>query len=266
MKKFVTALFLGLSSQIGMTQDVEISWEKAHIFVPGRSSKISINEISLKSPHPVVIYLHGCSGIAPNHGGRWGEHMSSWGFVVILPDSMARPGRRSNCEQRSFSTGSFPQAHTYRQEEIRYAIEQLKKHSWADVANVFLFGHSEGGVATATYTGDFFKGLIISGWSCSGGIYGPQRIPVLAVAFEQDPWFYGTSWGGRCSNGLFGKRDLVRVDIPGKGHDTVWVKEARDAVFEFLKKYTTGHNIAMPEIKPIETSPDEPVEELKALN
>lgn len=265
MKKILSFIFLIFCTQAVLAQDVEVSWEKAHVFVPGRSSRISINEINLTAPHPVVIYLHGCSGIAPNHGGRWGEHMSSWGFIVILPDSMARPSRRSNCDQRSFSVGAFPQAHEYRQQEIRFAIDQLKKKPWADTSNVFLFGHSEGGVATSAYRGEFFKGLIISGWSCSGGILAPERIPALAVVFKEDPWIYG-AWGGRCSNGLFGKRDLLRIDIPGRGHDTVWVKEARDAVFEFLRRHTSGHKIALPEIKPIEIPSDEPTEELKALN
>lgn len=265
MKKQLCSISIFCLAAYAQAADVEVSWDKAHVFIPGRTSRIAINEVALQKPHPVVIYLHGCSGIAPNHGGRWGEHMSSWGFVVILPDSMARPSRRSNCEQRSFSVGSFPQAHAYRQQEIQYAIEQLKKQPWADTSNVFLFGHSEGGVATAAYPGDFFKGLVISGWGCSGGIYAPQKIPALAIAFDEDPWIYG-SWGGKCSNGLFGKRELTRIDIPGRGHDTVWVKEARDAVFAFLKRHTDSHQVALPEIKPLLVSPGEPDEELKALN
>jgi dienelactone hydrolase len=261
--KLIFLMAAGFSSTLVSATGVEVSWEKSHVFIPGRSSRVKISEIPSDKAYPVIIYLHGCSGIAPNHGGRWGEYLSSWGFIAILPDSMARPGRYSNCEQKTHTTGSFPQAHLYRQQEIAYAIEQLKQSPWADKNNVYLFGHSEGGVAAAEYSGSFFKGLIISGWNCAFGITSPDTVPVLAVAFNQDPWF---RLSGRCSKAPWSKREITRVDLPGPFHDTVWVQEAREAAFDFLKARTTNHQIAQPKSTFTPTRDDGPEEVLQLLN
>ncbi len=88
----------------------------------------SIADLRLDKKYPVVIYLHGCGGITSSNDTRWGKFLSEMGFVVILPDSLARPGRISNCDTSAKKTSNrFPMAIPYREQEIFYSINELKK-------------------------------------------------------------------------------------------------------------------------------------------
>ncbi len=130
-----------------------------------------------------------------------------------------------------------------RQEEIQFAVEQLKKSPWADSKNIFLMGHSEGGVAAARTRLGGFRGIIISAWHCTSannpdfdGIFAPLDTPVLTLEWVRDTWYAGTPRDGSCAN-KFGERKKARqVMLNGSGHNTSWEREARDAVAQFLKE------------------------------
>jgi poly(3-hydroxybutyrate) depolymerase len=222
---------------------VAMSWEKAQVFVPDMFFKTTPNKVTGNKPMPVVIYLHGCTGIDPNHDVRWGEFIKGLGYIAVLPDSMARPGRKSNCDPRTKRTGAFPQAHAMRMEEIRYALEQVKKSAWADTNNIFLMGHSEGGHAAAGNRLADFRGIIISGWTCtdsaragSDGIFAPLETPILTLEWDHDAWREGTPLQGSCAN-KFGERKKARqVLFHGTQHSTYDQLKARDAVAQFLKE------------------------------
>jgi dienelactone hydrolase len=223
--------------------DVAMSWEKAEVFVPGRFFKTTPNKVTVKRPLPVVIYLHGCTGIDPDHDARWGDFIKGLGYIAVLPDSMARPGRKSNCDPRTKRTGAFPQAHAMRMEEIRYALEQVKKSAWADTNNIFLMGHSEGAAAAARNRLVDFRGIIISGWTCTDsarpnfdGIFVPLETPILTLIWDHDAWYEGTPRQGSCAN-KFGERKKARqVLFHGTQHSTYDQREAREAVAQFLKE------------------------------
>ena len=219
------------------------SWEEATVLVPGRIFSIAPHKVNVDKPLPVVIYMHGCTGITADHDLRWGHFIKGLGFIAILPDSMARPGRRQNCDPRTRSGGAFPQAHAMRQEEIRYALEQIKKSRWADSKNVYLMGHSEGGQAAARNKLGEFRGVIISGWTCTqaddpdrDGIFAPLDTPILALEWDRDPWRVGRPSEGSCAN-KFGERKKARqVLFSGSEHATYDQAEARSAVAQFLKE------------------------------
>ncbi len=184
--------------------DVDTTWDKAVVFVPGSVGKTTPDKVAVNNPLPVVIYLHGCTGINPRHDEGWGDFIRGLGYVAVLPDSMARPGRRSNCDAKTKSGGYFLQANEMRLEEIGYALEQVKKSAWADTNNVYLMGHSEGGTAAARTKLAGFRGIIISGWTCTD---------------------------------KFGKRKKARqVLFSGSQHGTYGQQEARDALAQFLKE------------------------------
>jgi dienelactone hydrolase len=224
--------------------NVARSWDAATVLVPGQLFATSPHRVTVDKPLPVVIFMHGCTGITGNHDLRWGHYLKGLGFITVLPDSMARPGRRSNCDPRAKRLGFFPQAHAMRQEEIRYAVEQIRKSSWADAGNVFLMGHSEGGSAAARNRLGGFRGVIISAWSCTharnpgfDGIFAPPDTPVLTLEWSHDPWRVGTPAEGSCAN-RFGKRKNARqVLFSGGEHDTYHQSEAREAVAQFLKEH-----------------------------
>jgi dienelactone hydrolase len=222
---------------------VAMSWEKAEVFVPGSFFTTTPNNVKVNKPLPVVIYLHGCTGINPDHDTLWGDFIKGLGYIAVLPDSMARPGRIPNCDPKKMRGGAFPQAHAMRMEEIRYALEQVQKSDWADTNNVFLMGDSEGGQAAARDTLGDFRGIIISGWTCTNsarpdfdGIFAPLETPILTLEWDHDAWREGTPQQGSCAN-KFGERKKARqVLFSGTQHFTYDQWEARDADAQFLKE------------------------------
>ena len=241
--KLVLISTLLVASQ-AMAQDVEKSWEDAVVYVPGKTFTTSVNKISVDKPMPVVIYLHGCSGIYKPHDGSWGSLLEGQGFIVVMPDSMARPGRIPNCDPKAKGGSAFPNAFKYRQEEITYAIEQVQKASWADKRNIFLMGFSEGGIGVAQSPHGGFAGKIIMGWTCTNknfpdfdGIYSAKDTPVLAIAAINDDWRAGKHTEGRCADKAQGRSNFKQIDIPGSEHQTFRSEEAQNAVKSFLNQY-----------------------------
>jgi dienelactone hydrolase len=232
----ISSLLLVFFSQLCFAdKDVELSWEKAPVYLPGRWFATNVNQIDVTKPTPVLIYLHGCSGIYGPHDSAWASFISDLGFIVILPDSMVRPGRLSNCDPKlKRGTNVFPKAAKYRQEEIIYALSQVMSSDWSDKKNIFLMGHSEGGVATAQSTHEEFAGKIISGWSCTNttnnaydGIYSPKNVPILAFASIEDEWRKGKSTEGRCADKADGRTNFRQIDLEGWNHNTYGYSEAR---------------------------------------
>jgi hypothetical protein len=246
----ITAFAWCAASQLVSAQDAEtrvsdaaITWERAQVFVPGSLFKTRPDKVALTKPLPVVIYLHGATGIDPNHDARWGTFIKDLGYIAILPDSMARPGRKSNYDSKTGRGGAFPRANAMRMEEIRYALEQVKKSSWADARNVFLMGHSEGGQAAARNRLPDFRGIIISGWTCTDsarpgfdGIFAPLETPILTLEWDHDALREGTPQQGSCANKFGERKKAHQVLLSGTEHGTYSQPGARDAVAQFLKE------------------------------
>lgn len=247
--KIIFTIFLLALSTFAQSKDVELSWEKSLVFVPGSDKAVPIDAVSLAKPHPVILYLHGCTGIAEWHDAGWAKVLAQEGAVFIILDSFARPGRLSNCDpNRKTGSNAFPKAHIYRQQEIAYAFEQLQKMPWADTKNLFLMGHSEGGTAVAIYPKPGFRGHIISGWTCTmrgdpilDGIRSKEDIPILVIAASRDEWRIGNRFTeGKCSDRAkptpFSKAyNLRQVDLDGTIHATLNYPEAKPAVITFFR-------------------------------
>ena len=244
LTKISIATFVGVvASASAFAQDVELSWDNGQAYMPGALLSKSLKSLTIEKKLPVLIYLHGCTGIHPPHDVAWAKKIAEQGFLVILPDSMARPNRRPNCDPRlKGGTNQFPQAYAYRQQEITYALMQVQKNNWADNNQVFLMGHSEGGIATALSEHDGFSARVISGWTCTAknnpkftGIYASKNTPVLAVASLDDDWRKGKPNEGRCIDSAPDHK-ITQVDLSGNEHGTYDSQVARDAVIKFLKE------------------------------
>jgi len=251
MFKFLAACVLLILSTSGRTQGIEdsnLSWENAIVFAADHPEIKTVPQLSsLKNRFPVVIYLHGCAGINKD-ALSWGSYISSLGFIVILPNSMARTGRVPNCDPKlKQGNGKFPLARKYRQEEITYALQQTLASPWAQMSNIFLMGHSEGGIAVAQSAHAEFAGEIISGATCTNknnplydAIYAPLNMPVLAIASLQDEWHDNKpAVMGRCIDKARGRSYFVQVDLPGSVHPTYGSPVARTAVKDFLMNFLT---------------------------
>jgi dienelactone hydrolase len=241
--KLLLTLILTFSFNIAYATDVASSWSQAKVFVPGSFKPVTVKDIKSNQNYPVIVYLHGCTGIVDWHDHDWGKTLSSHGYLVILIDSMARNGRIPNCDPVTKTAGFFPQAHEYRQEEITYALEEIAKVDWADKNQIFLMGYSEGGIAVASSTHRSFRANIILAWTCTfrnhktlDGIKSPKEIPILAVAAKYDVWRVGKASEGRCIDKADG-RPLIQVDLNGSEHATTKYPESKPAVLDFLKSF-----------------------------
>ena len=221
--------------------DVSKSWEKSVIYAPGIFFSKNLETISVDIPLPVVIFLHGAGGIHDQEI-RWAEYIKSQGFIVVLPNSFAIPNREMNSDPSTFTPniGKVP-VNSLRPAEAEYAMSKIKEVAWADKSNIFLMGHSEGGMGTFLTKELGFNGVIISGFTC--GI--PRRIgsgpntPFLAINWETDHFFERENTPYKqCSDRPFWS---VRVKaseliLPGNGHGTASSVEARNIVSKFLQE------------------------------
>ena len=163
------------------------AWDSARVFVAGREEGIladsSVQDLltSLNDRAPTVLYMHGCGGIAAHHRTE-ARYLSKAGYVVVMPDSFARPGRASNCR------GGFRDFDQFRQQEIRLALDRLSLVAWTDPNALFLVGQSEGGYAAARFSGADFRAVVITGWGCADSpILLPTSVPVLNSKSSADP-------------------------------------------------------------------------------
>lgn len=127
-------------------ENLRYSWLKAVVFEPESVFPKSIEFLGQPSKYPLLVYLHGCGGL--NDDSReWGRTLKNFGFIVVQPDSLAIPGRKSNCDPKSQRGGLIPgfDATRLRDEELRQARDELHKLAWLDKKKIFLMGHSEGG-------------------------------------------------------------------------------------------------------------------------
>jgi dienelactone hydrolase len=243
--KHAAILFVMLVGTNVFASDADKSWSQAHVYYPETAERRTVKDLAgLTKSYPVVIYMHGCSGIRQEHDAKWAQALAQRGYVVVQPDSFARNGRVSNCDSNTKQpTNAFREWAEYREQEIDYAIEQVRSSTWGKSQSVFLMGQSEGAIATALHADAGFNARVIMSWTCTSkqyskydGLRGPKNIPVLTINNETDPWFSGTPFDGKCADKADGIQ-VTAVVIPKHGHGTYGQKQV-EAVDKFFKSNT----------------------------
>lgn len=246
----------GRAEPVDETAALAATWTKARYYLPaafnpagtgpiggGRdmaSIAAALAAIPAGRKVPTVLYLHGCSGFG-NSGSVNAMMLATAGYMVVAPDSFARPGRIRTCDSKRH-VSVVPRAvnsrvRDMRVAEIRYALVRMKELPWVDRDNLFLFGHSQGAAAAAEYRGAEFRARIVSGTRCIRGIGAPASEPMLAVFSARDPWFRDPK-ARNCRDRA--KSPKVEVlELPGRDHLVANVPEARRAMIEFLARHTT---------------------------
>ena len=233
--------------------DVELTWLNARIVLPrnGRLFHYRMDDPrvagwkSVQWQGPVVLYLHGCTGLG-NADEEVMDLVASQGALVIAPDSFARRGRPLQCNQKEQTGGQNLFVYAFRQAEISFALQKIVYAPWIRSGPKILFGVSEGGVAAALYRGMAFSGRVIAQWTCHGdplvaGISAPADEALLSIVQSEDPWYEtdkSKGQAGDCStffNGRPNARSLVLHD--GEKHNVFTNSEARNAVAEFLSGF-----------------------------
>lgn len=196
---------------------------------------------------PVVVFLHGSSGLGLKAIGEWQQWLATLGIASVAPDSFALPDRLTY--KSPVAADIYERIHALRLSEIALAVQALRQAPWADSTRWVLAGTSEGAAAVARYRGDEFLGRIVFSWSCENNYFVrqhdtalPQDRPVLNIISSTDPYFSpSNSWlgnpdaSGHCAAALRHNPQASIVLIPGAPHTVLNLPAARHPAAGFLR-------------------------------
>lgn len=202
---------------------------------------------SVRERAPVVVFMHGSSGLALKAIGEWQQWLATQGIASVAPDSFALPDRLTY--KSPVSAEVYERIHALRLSEVSLAVHALAQATWADPARWVLAGTSEGATAVARYRGNEFAGRIVFSWSCENNYFVashntalPEDKPVLNVISSTDPFFSpANSWvgnpaaAGHCGAALRNHKQASIVLIPGGPHTVINLPAARHPVAGFLR-------------------------------
>jgi len=138
-------------------------------------------------PHPVVIDLHGCSGIVPARNRFWSGQLTAWGYAVMKVDSFTRRGRSDICND----VMAIPPSR--RLDDVRAAIRHIQGSAKLDAGNLFLMGMSHGATtvllahrrSSPVFAG--LKGIVAFYPYCTPGLP-PPAADTLVLIGALDDW------------------------------------------------------------------------------
>ncbi len=192
-----------------------------------------------------IVYLHGCDGINAL-SLQTADMLAAAGYLVLLPDSFARLDKPVSCEPRGYRGGLHRSVLAWRHEEADQALARARTLVAVDPDRLYLYGLSEGAIATATYEGQAVRGRIVEGWTCHAGwpeyrgLRARAAEAVLTLSSENDPWFQDPVLRGDCGAFLQSPSALRRSVVfrpphpAASHHDLMWNLDARTIVLAFL--------------------------------
>lgn len=197
--------------------------------------------------YPVVLFLHGSSGLGLAAIGEWQRWLAGQGIASVAPDSFALPDRLTYTSP--VDKAVYERIHALRASEIDLGLGALRGAAWVDPARVVLAGTSEGSVAVARHGGEGLAGRILFAWSCEDNYMVtahqtrvPTAQPVLNVISASDPFFSpGNAYLGQpralghCGGTLARHTAATVVLIPGAPHTLLNLPAARHATQGFLR-------------------------------
>lgn len=199
-----------------------------------------------KAKVPVVVFMHGSSGLELKAIGEWQLWLASLGVASIAPDSFALPDRITY--KSPVGKDVYEKIHALRASEIPLALAALRAAPWADTSRLVLAGTSEGGPAVARYVGNEFAGRMLYSWSCENNYFVQNHRtaaitqPVLNVMSSTDvffspsnTWLGNSAAKGYCGDALKDNKQATIVLIPGAPHTLLNLPAARNATAGFVR-------------------------------
>jgi hypothetical protein len=197
---------------------------------------------------PVVVFLHGSSGLGLAAIGEWQRWLATLGIASIAPDSFALPGRLTY--KSPVDKAVYERVHALRQSEIAPTMAALANAPWADSARLALAGTSEGATSVARHSGTGFRGRLLYAWSCENNYFVqahgsqlPLEQAVLNVISLTDPFFSAANaWvghpqpRGHCGELLKAHKNATVVLMAGAPHTLLNLPAARHATAGFLQE------------------------------
>jgi dienelactone hydrolase len=202
---------------------------------------------SVSARAPVVVFLHGSSGVGLKAIADWQRWLAELGIASFAPDSFGLPDRLTYTSPIDKET--YERIHALRASEIDIALKALAQATWADTGRMVLAGTSEGATAVARDEHAAFAGRIVYAWSCEDNYFvtahrtavGGTR-PFLNIISQSDPFFSATNaWlgaaagaRGHCGAALKGNPNAAVLLVPDAPHTLLNLPAARVATQGFL--------------------------------
>jgi dienelactone hydrolase len=197
-------------------------------------------------PVPVIVFLHGSSGLGLKAIGEWQRWLAGLGYASIAPDSFALPGHVTY--KSPLDKDSYERIHALRSSEIAPTLAAVKSQAWADPNQLVLAGTSEGSVPVARYPGPEFAARILYAWSCEPNYFVTEPRnrfepgkPVLNVISATDPFFSrSNTWlgnpeaQGHCGAALKDNPRAAVLLVPNAPHTLLNLPGTRSATAGFL--------------------------------
>ncbi len=235
--------------------NLRATWENALVTVPAETPGGAPLQVKLKDLPPVagqrrplVVFMHGSSGIA-----GFVKDYQTWlardlGFASIAPDSLAIPDRLTY--QSPIDKPTYERVHGLRLAELRYALDHAAALPWVDAGHIVVAGTSEGAVPVARLDDPRPVGRLLYAWSCEKNYFVeddrtaiPPATPVLAIIAAKDPYFspvnpwnQGMSVTGTCTAALRDHTAATVVTLSTDKHTVVNFPEAQALAGGFLER------------------------------
>lgn len=195
---------------------------------------------------PVVLFLHGSSGLGLAAIAEWQAWLASFGIASFAPDSFALPQRVTY--KSPIDKPSYERIHALRASEIALGLAALRSLPWVDTSRIVLAGASEGGVPVARdTTAGAWAGRMIFSWSCEDNYFVEQHRtavfaePVLDVMSSTDaffspsnPWLGHANAAGHCGPALKAHKAATIVLVPGAPHTLLNLPQVRQVTRAWL--------------------------------
>ncbi len=231
-------------------QELKRTWDDAKVRIPLdtgviKASMINLRNVPTGEKFPTVIYMHGCNGFWTGTDRRV-DFLAQLNLAVIAPNSFARNKVPTSCDVQRHKGGMYRSTLIMRQHEAAYAIRMARKLPWVDSRNIFLMGLSQGGITTATFSGEPVKARVIEGWGCHAGwpeyhgLNAPATEPVLSLVGDKDPWFRNPVLQGDCGGFMLNDASQSVVFKSGSlryKHALLERPEVKRIVRNFLKQH-----------------------------
>ena len=217
----------------------------------GRNSefKEKYPNIKIDKKYKILLYMHGSSGLYKGTVYRK-QIVEELGFIFFAPASHRlndRPIYISPAKQ-----SLYIKVHKVRVAELHYNYKKLKKLKFVDKKNIFLMGNSEGGLATAIFKSNKFKGRIVTAFSCENTYFynkfklgSKKDEPFLNIIGTHDEFFakdtkinakYKISGNG--IERLKNYKNAKVVILPKAKHDLTTNIYVKDEILGFLRLWS----------------------------
>jgi len=234
--------------------EVSRTWEEGIVVVPaaltssgkrftGSVKTLRQEKIKVKFNVPVVLWFHECGSIGAGSINFFAMAREA-GYVVIAPRSFVRTGRQMICGPNSYSKKS--EIRKFREEEILYALQELRGSGGVDHAKTVLAGFSEGAGAVRRFRAreGEANGLIMLAPWCSDyrgeRINSSKSIRAVSIVGTKDPYITMTKTGHNCSTWGF-QKPSGSFEF-SHGHDVTELPEVRRIVIDHLVAWRQASN------------------------